>query len=186
MTEIFESYAIWVVWIALGLIFLVFLATAPCHAVFLLPFVGLPLFWLLPMGYALPINLVIWLATPFLYRAIRGAMKKPPADGFQSLVGTRAEVVSRSETGRFARCLVRAQGELWSAYSTDTLGIGEQVNIVAVKGIGLVVERAGPGSDHDEAGKTTTIASGAKDNMRHVINNTAGRKLVTFMLWNFQ
>ena len=142
MAEFFESYAIWGIWIIFGVFFLIFLATAPCHAVFLLPFVGLPLFWLLPLEYALPINLVLWLATPFLYRAIRRAMRKPPADGFWSLVGTEAEVVSKSETVRSAKYLVRAQGEgeLWSAHSVDVLNIGERVNIVAVKGIGVVVE----------------------------------------------
>ena len=140
MAELFGSYAIWIIF---GVFFLIFFATAPCHAVFFLPFVGLPLFWLLPLEYALPINFVLWLATPFLYRAIRRAMRKPPADGFRSLVGTRAEIVSKSGTGRSARYLVRAQGEgeLWSASSTDTMKIGEQVNIVAVKGIGLVLAR---------------------------------------------
>ena len=143
MAGFFENYAVWAAWILFGLFFLVFLAMAPCHAIFLFPFVGLPLFWLLPLEYALPINLTIWLATPFLFRVIRKAMKKPLADGFQSLVGTHAEVVSRSETVRSAKYLVRAQGELWSAYSSDTLEIGEQVKVVALKGIGLVVERAG-------------------------------------------
>ncbi len=143
MAEFFGNYAIWAIWIIFGLFFLIFLVTAPCHAVFLLPFVGLPMFWLLPLGYALPINIAVWLASPFLYRVIRGAMRKPPADGFRSLVGTQAEVVSKSETGRSAKYLVRAkgEGELWSAYATDALDIGEWVNIVAVKGIGVVVER---------------------------------------------
>ncbi|OGO23275.1 MAG: hypothetical protein A2144_12050 [Chloroflexi bacterium RBG_16_50_9] len=164
MAGFFENYAVWAAWILFGLFFLVFLAMAPCHAIFLFPFVGLPLFWLLPLEYALPINLVIWLATPFLFRVIRKAMKKPLADGFQSLVGTHAEVVSRSETVRSAKYLVRAQGELWSAYSSDTLEIGEQVKVVALKGIGLVVERAGSGSDHEKMGNVTTIASGDKNN----------------------
>ncbi len=144
MAEFIQSYAIWIIWIVFGLFFLVFMVTAPCHAVLLLPLLGLPLFWLLPLGYALPVNIAAWLATPFLYRLIRRAMKKPTADGFRSLVGTQAEVVSKSETGHSAKYLIRAQGEgeLWSAYSTEVLEIGEQVNIVAVKGIGVVVERA--------------------------------------------
>ncbi len=170
MAEFFESYAIWIIWIIFVLIFLFFLATAPCHAVFLLPFVGLPLFWLLPLGYALPVNIAIWLASPFLYLAIRRAMRKPLAeDGFRSLVGTKAKVVAKPETGRSAKYLVRVQGdrELWSAYSTDALDIGELVSIVALKGIGLVVERAGPGSDHDEMGNATTITPRVKGNERH-------------------
>ncbi len=167
MAEFLESYAIWVSWIIFGLIFLIFLVTAPCHAVLLLPFAGLPLFWLLPLGYALPINGGMWLATPFLYQLIRKVMRKPLQDGFQSLIGTEAEVVSKSETGHSARYLVRAQGEgeLWSAYSTDALDIGEQVNIVAVKGIGVVVERAD--NSHDELGNVKTMPPGAKDNRQH-------------------
>ena len=143
MAEFLQSYAIWIIWIIFGLFFLVMFVTAPCHAVLLLPLVGLPLFWLLPLGYALPINIATWLATPFLYRVIRRAMIRPVKDGFQSLVGTTAAVASKSETIRSARYLVRVQGEgeLWSAYSTDALDIGERVNIVAVKGIGVVVER---------------------------------------------
>ncbi len=162
MAEFLESYAIWAIWIIFGLTFLIFLVMAPCHAVFLLPFVGLPLFWLLPLGYALPINIAAWLATPFLYRVIRRAMIRPVEDGFQSLVGTMAEVVSKSETGRSAKYLVRVkgEGELWSAYSTDALDIGEWVNIVAVKGIGVVVERAEPGSRPGEI-------VGGESNQRH-------------------
>lgn len=166
MAEFFESNALWVIWIIFGLAFLVFLVMTPCHAVFLLPFVGLPLFWLLPLGYALPINIAVWLASPFLYRAIRKAMRKPIQDGFQSLIGTEAEVVSKSPD-HSAKYLVRCQGELWSAYSTDVLEIGEQVNIVAVKGIGVVVERAEDGSRPGEIDNGEIRLPGAKDDSQH-------------------
>jgi membrane protein implicated in regulation of membrane protease activity len=166
MAEFFGSYAIWAIWITFGLIFLVFLVMAPCHAVFLLPLAGLPLFWLLPPVYALPINVGIWLMSAFLYWLIRRAMIKPLADdGFRSLVGSQGEVVSRLETGCSAKYLVRAQGkgELWSAYSTDVPDIGEWVNIVAVKGIGVVVERRENGSSTGETGNTKTRQSGTKE-----------------------
>ncbi len=167
MAEFFESYALWAIWIIFGLSFLVFLVMAPCHAVFLLPFVGLPLFWLLPLGYALPINFVTWLASPFLYRMIMRAMKKPLADGFQSLIGTQAEVVSKRALTHFAKYLVRAkgEGELWSAYSTDALDIGEWVNIVAVKGIGVVVEPAHYG--HGEPANVKIKLARGKSDERH-------------------
>ena len=167
MAEFFESYTIWILWIILSLFFLFLLVTAPCHAVLLLPLTGLPLFWLLPLGYALPINLATWLALAFRYRVIRRAMKKPINDGFQSLIGTEAEVVSRSETGRSAKYLIRARGELWSAYSTDTLQPGEPVNIVAVKGISVVVELVETGSGHGEISNAKPIVPGAGDNERH-------------------
>ena len=140
-----------------------------CHLIFLLPVAGLPLFWLLPFGYALPTNIAIWLISAFLYWLITRAMRKPLQDGFQSLIGTEAEVISEQEPGYSARYLVRSQGEgeLWSAYSTDVLDIGEQVNIVAVRGIGVVVERGEPDSRPGEMGIVKAIASGAKDNRQH-------------------
>ena len=96
-------------------------------------------------------------------------MRKPIQDGFQSLIGTEAEVVSKRAPAHSARYLVRAkgEGELWSAYSTDVLEIGEWVNIVAVKGIGLVVKRTEPGSRLGEIGTAKAMASEAKDNRRH-------------------
>lgn len=131
-----------------------------CHLILLLPVVGLPLFWLLPPGYALPINIALWVLSIFLYRLIRKAMMKPVQDGFRSLIGAEAEVVSKRVMTHSAKYLVRArgEGELWSAYSTDTLNIGEQVKIVAIRGIGVVVERAEPGSRSGETGTTKVKA----------------------------
>ena len=116
-----------------------------CHLILLLPVAGLPLFWLMPLGYALHINIVLVLISVFLYFLIVRAMKEPIQDGFQSLIGIEAEVVSKQVPDNPGRYLVRAkgEGELWSGYSTDALDIGEWVNIVAVKGIGVGVERMG-------------------------------------------
>jgi membrane protein implicated in regulation of membrane protease activity len=130
-----------------------------------MPLFGLPLFWLLPLGYALPINVVIWLTSAFLYWLITRAMRRPLQDGFQSLIGTEAEVVFRLVPDHLTQYLVRSQGELWSAYSTDTLQPGEQVSIVAVKGIGVVVERVD--NSHDELGNVKTKLAGVRNNERH-------------------
>jgi len=136
-----------------------------CHLILLMPLFGLPLFWLLPLGYALPINVVIWLTSAFLYWLITRAMRRPLQDGFQSLIGTEAEVVSRLVPDHSAQYLVRSQGELWSAYSTDTLQPGEQVSIVAVKGIGVVVEQVN--NSQDELGNVKAKLAGAKNNEWH-------------------
>jgi membrane protein implicated in regulation of membrane protease activity len=129
-----------------------------------MPVLGLPLFWLLPINYALPIYAVVVLISALLYWAIRRAMRKPIQDGFQSLIGTQAEVVSRSAPDYPARYLVRSQGELWSAYSADTLQPGEPVNIVALKGIGVVVKRTENSSRSSKVDNAQTAPSGAKDN----------------------
>jgi membrane protein implicated in regulation of membrane protease activity len=63
-------------------------------------------------------------------------------DGFHSLIGTKAAVVSRlSPTGK-TQYLVRTGGELWTARCLDVLQPGEMVNISAVDGIKLMVERS--------------------------------------------
>ena len=113
-----------------------------CHLILLMPVFGLSLFWLLPLNSALPSYTAIVLISAFLYWMIMRAMRQPLRDGFQSLVGTTAEVVSKLSPGNSAQYLVRSQGELWSAYSKDTFQSGESVNIMAVKGIGVVIERA--------------------------------------------
>ncbi len=169
MTEFLASFGVWIIWIIFGVVFLALLVSAPCHAVLLLPFIGLPLFWVIPLGYALPINIATWVATPFLYRGIRRALIKPVQDGFWSLIGTEAEVVSRQMVGDYASYLVRAggEGELWSARSTDTLDIGDWVNIVAVKGISVVVARDTLGSPPDETGGGRIMASSGQVSRKH-------------------
>ncbi len=116
-----------------------------CHLILFMPVLALPVFWLMPLNFAAPIYAVIALLSGFLYWLIHRALREPVQDGFRSLIGTEARVVSKQEQGHSARYLVQPQnaGELWSAYSTDILDIGDWVNIVAVRGIGVVVEQAG-------------------------------------------
>jgi membrane protein implicated in regulation of membrane protease activity len=107
-----------------------------------MPLLGIPIFWLAPPSVAIPSYLLIVLVSVLLYWLIAKSMRQPMQDGFQSLIGTEAEVISELSPTRPAKYLIRSQGELWSAYSTDALDIGEWVNIVAVKGISVVVEPA--------------------------------------------
>ena len=130
-----------------------------------MPLLGLPLFWVLPLGYALPINITIWLTSAILYRLIARAIKKPLQDGFQSLIGTEAEVVSKLAPSYSAQYLVRSRGELWSAYATDTFQTGDQVNILAVKGISIVIEPLG--NDHDEPGNAKKKLVRVRNDERH-------------------
>ncbi|MFQ5996983.1 MAG: NfeD family protein [Dehalococcoidales bacterium] len=113
-----------------------------CHLILLMPLLGIPIFWLAPLNVAIPSYLIIVLVSVSLYWLIAKSMRQPIQDGFQSLIGTEAEVVAKLAADHSAKYLIRSQGELWSAYATDALDIGEWVKIVAVKGIGVVVEPA--------------------------------------------
>lgn len=111
-----------------------------CHLVFLIPLAGIPLFWILPLGYALLINILLWIVCGLLgYKVVR-AMVMPPKDGFRSLIGTEAIVVSMVNQG-YDRYLVKAGHELWTARSAETLRPGEKVQVIYLDGIKLVVAR---------------------------------------------
>ena len=113
-----------------------------CHLIFLVPLAGIPLFWILPLGYALPINILLWIAFGVLGYKVIKAMMVSPKDGFKSLIGTEAVVVS-AESQDYGQCLVKAGHELWTAFSTETLRSGERVEVSDVDGIKLVVRRTG-------------------------------------------
>ncbi|MBI4188459.1 MAG: hypothetical protein HY529_04545 [Chloroflexi bacterium] len=114
-----------------------------CHLVLLIPLAGIPLFWLLPMEYALPINILLWIVCGWLgYKVIR-AMMLAPKDGFKSLVGNEAMVVSIVKQG-YSQYIVEAGHELWTARCAEALRLGERVEVTATDGIKLVVARVGP------------------------------------------
>ena len=95
------------------------------------------------MSVAVPGYLFILVLSIFIYWLITRAMKQPVQDGFQSLIGTEAEIVSREVSGQTVKYLIRTQGELWSAFSEDELQPDEVVSIVGVKGVGVVIKRNG-------------------------------------------
>ncbi len=117
-----------------------------CHLILLMPVLALPIFWLMPLNLAIPIYVVIGLITSFLYRLIAKSMGSWPAIGAESLVGGEAEVVSKLNAEAHAQYLVRAGGELWSAFSPEPLQPGETVRITTLDGVRLTVERGGGNS----------------------------------------
>ncbi len=110
-----------------------------CHLIFLVPLAGILLFWLLPLGYALPINALLWMVFGLLgYKVVR-AMMAPPNDGFKSLIGREGTVVAVEGQG-CGQYLVKTGHELWTARSSDVLRPGEKVRVEAAEGIKLVVK----------------------------------------------
>jgi len=109
--------------------------------VMFLPIIGLPVFWILPFGQALPIYLFFLLLFAGMMWVMRGAMKRPGMAGPECLIGKTAEVVSRSSMEYGPPFMVRVFGELWSARCDDTLQLGDAVLIVSVQGNSVFVER---------------------------------------------
>ena len=115
-----------------------------CHLIFLVPLAGIPLFWLLPLEYALPINVLLWIVVGLAGYKVVKAMMMSPNDGFKSLIGRDAIVVAVESQG-YGQYLVKAGHELWTAQCSETLRLGERVKIAAAEGIKLVVKREDTG-----------------------------------------
>ena len=116
-----------------------------CHLIFLAPLVGIPLFWIIPLEYALPINILLWIVCGLLGYKVVTAMMRPPEDGFKSLTDTEAIVVS-ADSQAYGQYLVKAGHELWTASCNETLHPGERVKVAAADGIKLVVKRVDTGA----------------------------------------
>ena len=127
-----------------------------CHVLLLMPIFGLPVFWLMPLSFAIPIYLMIVAMSGLLYWLIMKSMNKRVEIGLEGLIGTEAEVVSQLDLGNRVKYLVRSRGELWTARSTETLHLGERVTIAALKGISLVVERRDNSSHPDQLSSLET------------------------------
>ncbi len=111
-----------------------------CHVALAMPIIALPIFWLLPPKFAIPIYVLIAVISSLLYWQITRSMKKPVTTGAESLLNTKAEVVSKSSPLGYTKYLVRTGGEIWSASSVVSLQPGEIVSVVAVDGLKLVIE----------------------------------------------
>jgi membrane protein implicated in regulation of membrane protease activity len=132
-----------------------------------MPVIGLPVFWLTPLTFAIPFYIFIVLISGLLYRAIAKSMRKPLQIGALKLIGSEAEVISRLSPGHSAQYVVRSGGEMWTARCADVLHPRETVSIAAIHGIGLVVERRNNGSYIEQLSDVETKLARAKADKRH-------------------
>mgnify|MGYP001564971914 CR=1 FL=1 len=108
-----------------------------CHILFLLPFIALLLFFLLPPVQATFISVPLFLVFLWLAWVTWKDMRRPVATGIEGLMGGKAQVVSRTKDG--AKVLLR--GELWDTMCSDELSVGETVQVTGLEGMKLVVAR---------------------------------------------
>jgi membrane protein implicated in regulation of membrane protease activity len=111
------------------------------HLIIMLPIVGIIVFFLLPLSAAIPVYLVILLASGLAYWSVARAMRRRPKTGREGLIGATARVISHVQPGGNARYLVRTQGELWGADSPDALREGEVVTVTGIDGLKLRVQQ---------------------------------------------
>ncbi len=106
-----------------------------CHLPYLLPLLGLGLFWILPWQAALPTYLVlVGIAAIYGWVTIR-TIRQPVKTGREAMVGEEGIVVREGPPA-----VVRVRNELWNARSDTPIASGEPVRVVGLEGLRLRVE----------------------------------------------
>jgi len=109
-----------------------------CHLLLILPLLALPVFWFLSLPVAVVVYVLVTLFSAWVYYALMRSMRQRPSGGREGLVHATGEVVEAAG----GRARVRVLGEIWSARYRGELAPGDRVEVVAVEGLRLRVQRA--------------------------------------------
>ena len=108
-----------------------------CHVLFVLPLIALALFFFLSPGEAAFVSVPLFLIFISLTWVMWKDLRRPVSTGIEGLVGSRAQVVSKTKYG----VKVSLKGELWDVVCGDELSVGETVRVTGFERMKLVVHR---------------------------------------------
>ena len=108
-----------------------------CHLILMLPVLGLPVFWLLPLSESLPIYGVILALSILVYVYVMRAMRHPVETGAEEILHSTGKVieVGAKDIG------VRVHSEMWRAVSAEKLKLGDLVEVIGMDGLTLRVRK---------------------------------------------
>lgn len=108
-----------------------------CHIILALPLLALPIFWLMPLSFSVPIYIAVLALSIWMYWSMIRIMKYPVMTGQEQLLQSTGEIIdSRDDSVR-----VRVQSEIWQAKSNEHLKPGDKVIVVDMVGMLLTVRR---------------------------------------------
>lgn len=110
------------------------------------PVLGLVLFYVLPLGTALPLYLLMLGISLPLHCLMMHAMRLPKRTGGEGMIGSAAGVLDWEQASGRVIC----RGEIWNAKTTEETSLvrGDKVVIEGVAGLTLTVRPVGQvGSD---------------------------------------
>jgi membrane-bound ClpP family serine protease len=101
------------------------------------PILALPLFYYFPLGTALPIYIVILIASVYCNVVMVWSMRAKAKSGVNAMIGKRALVIEDiAPEGK-----VRVWGEIWTATGRNRrIPAGKEVKILDAKGLVLSVD----------------------------------------------
>ncbi len=106
-----------------------------CHVLLALPVLGLVLFFVLPLPFAVPLYGVVLIASGLTYRVLLQAARLPVKTGTEGMAGGLAYVVEPLQP----EGVIRYGGELWRAAGAEWLEKGARVRIERVEGMTVIV-----------------------------------------------
>lgn len=110
-----------------------------CHLVLMMPFVGLTVFWILPVSAAAPVYLVVFALSVWLYWYVVKSTCWPVQTGKEKIRHGTGTVIAVEGP----RLIVSLDGETWNAESPDRLGVNDEVEVFDIEGLVLKVKRIG-------------------------------------------
>jgi membrane-bound serine protease (ClpP class) len=103
----------------------------------MLPVLGLPVFWLLPLSEALPVYGVILALSVLVYVYVMRAMRHPVETGAEEILHSTGKVIEVDAKD----IRVRVHSEMWRAVSAEKLKPGDLVEIIGIDGLQLRVRK---------------------------------------------
>ena len=136
-----------------------------CHLILMMPLLGIGLFYVLPMAWALPLYVVVLVVSATLYGLIYRTHRQPVTTGKESMLGREVKAAESFQVqGR-----VRYQNVLWKARSQEPLAEGDRATIVGMHGMTLLVQQARSGKSEVKSCSCKTICSCQKKRTAHVV-----------------
>ena len=136
-----------------------------CHLILMMPLLGIGLFYVLPMAWALPLYGVVLVVSATLYGLIYRTHRQPVTTGKESMLGREVKAAESFQVqGR-----VRYQSVLWKARSTEPLAEGDHATIVGMHGMTLLVQQARSGKAGAKSCSCKTICRCPKNSMAHAV-----------------
>ncbi|MBI4527047.1 MAG: NfeD family protein [Deltaproteobacteria bacterium] len=106
-----------------------------CHILFVLPFAGLVLFWILPFQQALLFYFPIVIVCAALFCLMWKDFQRPAMTGIEGMIGGKAEVIQNGN----GTLKIFFRGEIWDAISPKDLSVGQRVEVTRVEKMKVVV-----------------------------------------------
>lgn len=100
-----------------------------CHIVFVLPLVGLVLFWVLPLQQGMLFYSLILIVCALLYWLMWKDFWRPVTTGVDGMIGGKAEVIQNGN----GTLKVYFRDEIWDAISSENLSLGDRVEITGAQ-----------------------------------------------------